>query len=260
MDVVEVSPPYDHAEITAMAANRAVLEALVHWRCKARASRSASSAHAGADVRRRRRRSSRRRRRRASNAARPAIGTGAQTGSSVRADGHLGESEALARLYDVDLLEDPGDLDLYLALAARTGGPILELGVGTGRLAVPLAAAGYRVTGVDLDPAMLARARARAAAAAGAPPRRLTLHRGDARRAPADVGRFSLAFMALNTLLVFGDARRPAAALSDDGRASRARAASSSSTSGCPTPNDSPGRRPRRRWNTFVAIPRPATG
>ena len=53
-------------------------------------------------------------------------------------------ADALARLYDVDLLEDPGDLDLYLALAARTGGPILECGVGSGRIAVPLAAAGYR--------------------------------------------------------------------------------------------------------------------
>ena len=85
------------------------------------------------------------------------------------------ESEALARLYDVDLLEDPGDLDLYLALAARTGGPILELGVGTGRLAVPLAAAGYEVTGVDLDPAMLA---------TGPRPRS---SRRPARRPPADL-------------------------------------------------------------------------
>src|SRR5512141_2072188 len=80
---------------------------------------------------------------------------------------------ALARLYDLDLTEDPGDLDLYLALAARTGGPILELAVGSGRLAVPLAAAGFAVTGVDLDPAMLARARATAA----------TPGRGRARRA-----------------------------------------------------------------------------
>ncbi len=54
---------------------------------------------------------------------------------------------ALARLYDLDLVEDPGDLDLYLALATRTGGPILELARGTGRLAVPLAAAGHDVTG-----------------------------------------------------------------------------------------------------------------
>jgi SAM-dependent methyltransferase len=71
-------------------------------------------------------------------------------------------SEAFARLYDLDLADDPGDLDLYLALAGRTGGPILELGAGTGRLAVPLAAAGHRVTAVDIDAAMLDRARHRA--------------------------------------------------------------------------------------------------
>ena len=71
---------------------------------------------------------------------------------------------ALARLYDLDLVDDPGDLDLYLALAARTQGPVLELGVGTGRLAVPLAAAGYRVIGVDRDAAMLERAGLAAAA------------------------------------------------------------------------------------------------
>ena len=54
---------------------------------------------------------------------------------------------ALARLYDLDLLDDPGDLDLYLALAARADGPILELAAGTGRLAVPLALAGHTVYG-----------------------------------------------------------------------------------------------------------------
>jgi len=75
------------------------------------------------------------------------------------------EADALARLYDLDLLEDPGDLDLYLALASRTGGPVLELAVGSGRIAIPLAAAGHAVTGVDQDPAMLARARSAARAA-----------------------------------------------------------------------------------------------
>ena len=70
-------------------------------------------------------------------------------------------ADAIARLYDLDLSEEPGDVELYLALAQRTGGPILELAVGTGRIAVPLAAAGYRVVGVDLDLAMLARARTR---------------------------------------------------------------------------------------------------
>ena len=56
--------------------------------------------------------------------------------------------------------DDPGDLPLYLALAERTGGPVLELAAGTGRLAVPLAAAGHEVTAVDNDPHMLARAEA----------------------------------------------------------------------------------------------------
>jgi len=76
--------------------------------------------------------------------------------------GSSASGRALARLYDLDLVEDPGDLDLYLALARRTGGPILELAAGSGRLAVPLAEAGHRVTGVDLDPAMLERARSAA--------------------------------------------------------------------------------------------------
>ena len=45
------------------------------------------------------------------------------------------------------------------------GGPVLELGVGTGRLAVPLAALGVEVVGVDASPAMLERLVANAAAA-----------------------------------------------------------------------------------------------
>jgi SAM-dependent methyltransferase len=112
------------------------------------------------------------------------------------------EAEALARLYDVDLVDDPGDLDLYLAFAARTAGPILELGVGTGRLAVPLAAEGFEVVGVDHDRAMLARARARARAAglrAGA----LTLVEGDLRAgAHLEDASFGLAFIALNSLML----------------------------------------------------------
>lgn len=119
---------------------------------------------------------------------------------------------ALARLYDVDLLEDPGDLELYLALAARAAGRILELGVGSGRLAVPLAAAGWSVTGVDLDPAMLARARARAVAADPQAAARLDLVEGDARTVRLKE-RFGLAFVALNSLLLFGDRAGQAAAI-----------------------------------------------
>lgn len=110
---------------------------------------------------------------------------------------------ALARLYDLDLVDDPGDLDLYLALAERAGGPILELAAGSGRLAVPLAEAGFAVTGVDLDPAMLDRARARAAGARPVAVANLTLVEADLvdLRLP-EAGRFVLAFIGLNSLLV----------------------------------------------------------
>jgi SAM-dependent methyltransferase len=119
---------------------------------------------------------------------------------------------ALARLYDLDLVDDPGDLDLYLALADRADGPVLELAVGTGRLAIPLAEAGHLVTGVDLDPAMLDRARRRARAVAGAD--RLTLIEADlvGLRLP-DAGRFGLAFLALNSLLVLATRAAQRAAL-----------------------------------------------
>ncbi|MEA2653952.1 MAG: hypothetical protein QOI37_1179 [Chloroflexota bacterium] len=73
--------------------------------------------------------------------------------------------------------------------------------MGTGRLAIPIAEAGHRVTGIDLDPAMLDRARAKVTGTSAE--ERLTLVEGDMvdLRLP-DAGRFGLAFIALNSLLV----------------------------------------------------------
>jgi SAM-dependent methyltransferase len=120
------------------------------------------------------------------------------------------EAEALARLYDVDMLEDPGDLDLYLALAARAGGPILELGVGTGRVAVPLAAAGHAVTGVDVDPTMLARAARRADRPGSGVDGRLVLEEADMCGLRLRQCEFAMTFVALNSLLLLAsrDAQR----------------------------------------------------
>jgi SAM-dependent methyltransferase len=72
-------------------------------------------------------------------------------------------ADHLARLYDWE--HDPyrEDEELFVALARRFGGPVLELACGTGRLLAPLAAAGLDCTGVDIAPAMLARARHRLA-------------------------------------------------------------------------------------------------
>jgi SAM-dependent methyltransferase len=113
------------------------------------------------------------------------------------------EARALARLYDVDLEDDPGDVDLYLALAARAGGPILELAAGTGRLAIPLAAAGHDVTAVDRDPAMLDRARERARRTGAAVARRIELVEADLLDlALPGAGSYGLAFVALNSLFL----------------------------------------------------------
>jgi SAM-dependent methyltransferase len=109
---------------------------------------------------------------------------------------------ALARLYDIDAAEDPGDLDLYLALAGRTGGPILELAVGSGRLAVPLALAGHHVTGVDRDPAMLERARAAAGRARAARDRLVLVEADIVELRLPDAGTFRLGFVALNSFLL----------------------------------------------------------
>jgi len=126
---------------------------------------------------------------------------------------------ALARLYDVDLVEDPGDLELYLALAARSGGPIVELAAGTGRISVPLAAAGYAVTAVDIDPAMLARARSAAARAGAATAARLEVVEADLidLRHPR-AGEFRLAILALNSLLLLGSRGAQRAAIASMAR------------------------------------------
>jgi SAM-dependent methyltransferase len=114
-------------------------------------------------------------------------------------------ADAIARLYDLDLSEFDADVDLYVALAQRTGGPILELAIGSGRIAVPLAEAGHQVLGVDLDPAMVARARTRIQAADAAD--RIELVEGDmATAASIDAvvrgGPYRLAILALQSILI----------------------------------------------------------
>jgi SAM-dependent methyltransferase len=127
-------------------------------------------------------------------------------------------ADAIARLYDLDLSVDPGDVDLYRALARRTGGPILELAVGSGRIAVPLAEDGHRVVGVDFDRAMLDRARWRIAAAAPEVASRIELVEGDMTDAADNAtvraaGPFNLAILALNSIIILPSAERQRAAL-----------------------------------------------
>src|ERR671937_501012 len=74
--------------------------------------------------------------------------------------------EAFARRYDEWSAAMTEDVAFYVGLAREAEGPLVELAVGNGRVAIPVAqATGRRVIGVDTSPAMLAQARARAAEA-----------------------------------------------------------------------------------------------
>jgi SAM-dependent methyltransferase len=123
-------------------------------------------------------------------------------------------ADALARLYDLDLSEDPGDVDLYLALADRGDGPIVELAVGTGRIGVPLAVAGHDVVGVDHDPAMLARAAVRARESGPSAVAGLALVEGDLVEVEVPgSGGFRLAILGLNSILLLAERGRQRRAL-----------------------------------------------
>jgi SAM-dependent methyltransferase len=103
-----------------------------------------------------------------------------------------------ARFFDADYAGHLHDLPVIQAFAQRTGGPLLELGCGTGRLLIPLAQAGYAVTGVDLSPEMLRIAHAKAESTGVA--ERVTLVQGDYIDA-ALAGPYRLAFIVMNTFL-----------------------------------------------------------
>jgi SAM-dependent methyltransferase len=80
-----------------------------------------------------------------------------------------------------------GDTEFYRRLAMETGGPILEVGCGTGRVAAALAGDGHEVVGVDLSGPMLRRAEQRRAVLSADVAARLSFHRADMRT--LDLGR-----------------------------------------------------------------------
>ena len=75
-----------------------------------------------------------------------------------------------------------GDIAFYDRLAQAAGGPVLELGCGTGRIALALAQAGLSVTGVDVSAGMLALARRKSERLAAAASRCLTFVEADMAR------------------------------------------------------------------------------
>jgi SAM-dependent methyltransferase len=104
--------------------------------------------------------------------------------------------DALARYYDWEHADYDVDVPLYQDFARRTGGPILEVACGSGRLMAPLLELGERVVGIDTSGPMLDRAR-HALAGAGLLSR-AALHEADVRRFTLDE-RFQLAIFGLDS-------------------------------------------------------------
>lgn len=92
--------------------------------------------------------------------------------------------DRIADLYDPWSVSVTEDVEYYRAVALASGGPVLELAVGTGRIAVPIAKAGVPVIGVDESPGMLAQARAYAEQEGVT--ELVDLRRGDMREPPVD--------------------------------------------------------------------------
>jgi SAM-dependent methyltransferase len=90
--------------------------------------------------------------------------------------------DSIARLYDPWSRSVVEDVPFYLEEARRSGGPVVELGAGTGRIAVPIASDGIRVIGVDSSPGMLEVAAERAKLAGVT----VDLRLGDIRDPPVD--------------------------------------------------------------------------
>src|SRR6478609_9685341 len=129
--------------------------------------------------------------------------------------------EGFAQVYDEWAAHMTADVAFYVGLARDADGPLVELAIGNGRVAIPVAqATGRRVIGIDSSPAMLAQARVRAAET-GAD---LDLREGDMRDLALDepAALIYCPFRALLHLATWADRRRTfervATALAPGGR------------------------------------------
>jgi SAM-dependent methyltransferase len=112
--------------------------------------------------------------------------------------------KAAVAWHDVECHSYVADLPLWRRLAEQEGSPVLDVGAGTGRVALDLAAAGHEVVALDLDGELLEALQERAAAA-GVTVETLI---ADAQDFDAGVGRFALVLVPMQTIQLLTD--RPA--------------------------------------------------
>jgi SAM-dependent methyltransferase len=119
--------------------------------------------------------------------------------------GHAADAGATAHYEDPDYYDRAyksrrDDIAHYVRLGRLSGGPVLEYGVGTGRIALPLARAGIHVTGIDLSASMLDSLKGRLAGEPEDVRRRVRVIQGDMRTVKV-AARYPLVIAAFNTFL-----------------------------------------------------------
>ena len=107
--------------------------------------------------------------------------------------------ETVARFYDAENAYMTDDLPFYSALAAETGGPVLDVGCGTGRVTLHLAQEGVRVVGMDYSEAMLQRAERKLAVLPDLRARVALIHADVLHTAPEE--RFALIIVPYNSFM-----------------------------------------------------------
>ena len=88
-------------------------------------------------------------------------------------------------LYDLEYADHNEDIQYYVSLARNSGGRVLELGCGTGRLTLPIARAGVQIDGIDLAEGMLEGLRLKVGAEPAPIANRIRFFPGDFREPPA---------------------------------------------------------------------------
>ncbi|MCG8352674.1 MAG: methyltransferase domain-containing protein [Chloroflexales bacterium] len=120
--------------------------------------------------------------------------------------------DTFADCYEADFGDHNEDIQFYREMARRTGGPIIELMCGSGRLLLPLAEEGYQVAGVDSSARMLDFAQAKLDDANLA--HRADLIHADVRSVELPERHFALAFVAINSFMHLEQSREQLAVLS----------------------------------------------
>ncbi|MBI5957169.1 MAG: class I SAM-dependent methyltransferase [Chloroflexi bacterium] len=111
--------------------------------------------------------------------------------------------DTIARFYDAENIEMTDDLILYSELVEETGGPVLDVGCGTGRVMLHLAQEGVQTVGIDRSEAMLERGQRKLAVMPDLKSR-VTFVQGDALNTPF-AHRFKLIIVPYNGFMHFSE-------------------------------------------------------